>query len=190
MNFICSGALRLIKNLPGRITMNLYIVRHAIAVEAGTPAYEDDNLRPLTEKGKKKMQKIAQGLKQQETELNLILTSPYLRAMETAKILRNAFDLEKGAVIETEHLVPLGHGNELISLINEKYAVVGNIALVGHEPSLGILISMLIAGDPNLSLTLKKGSVCRLTADNLQYGRCATLDWLLTPSQLAGLGES
>ena len=169
--------------------MNLYIVRHAIAVEAGTPEYEDDSLRPLTEKGKKKMRLIAQGLKEMGTEINLILTSPYLRAVETAKILRKIFDLTKGDVIETEHLSPVGYGDQLIQLINEKYADMENITLVGHEPSLGILASMLISGDPNISLTLKKGGVCRLSADTLQYGRCATLDWLLSPSQLAELGE-
>lgn len=169
--------------------MNLYIIRHAIAVEAGTPEYENDNLRPLTEKGKKKMQKIAQGLKGLEAEINLILTSPYLRAVETAKILRKMFDLNKEDVVETEHLTPVGYGDQLINLINEKYANMENIALVGHEPSLGILTSMLVAGDPNLSLSLKKGGICRLSMDAVQYGRCATLDWLLSPSQLAELGE-
>ena len=66
--------------------MNLYIIRHAIAVEAGTPEYEDDSLRPLTDRGKKKMVRIAQGLKNLEVELDLILTSPYIRAAETAKV--------------------------------------------------------------------------------------------------------
>ena len=169
--------------------MNLYIVRHAIAVEAGTPEYEEDSLRPLTDKGKKKMQKIAQGLKELETDINLILTSPYLRAVETAKILRKVFDLDRAEVVETEHLSPDGSGAQLVNLINEKYADMENIALVGHEPSLGILASMLISGDPNLSLTLKKGGICQLSVDTLQYGRCATLDWLLSPSQLMELGE-
>jgi len=169
--------------------MNLYLVRHAIAVEAGTPNYADDSLRPLTEKGIKKMQRISQGLKKMEVEIHLILTSPYRRAVETAKILRKAFDLNKTTLVQTEHLSPVGYGDQLIQLINEKYADVENIALVGHEPSLGIMASMLISGDPNLSLTLKKGGVCRLLTDTLQYGRCATLDWLLSPSQLAELGE-
>lgn len=158
-------------------------------MEAGTPEYEDDSLRPLTGKGKKKMQQIAQGLKGLAAEINLILTSPYLRAAETARILRKAFDLNKQAVVETEHLAPVGYGDQLVNLINEKYADVENIALVGHEPSLSSLVSVLVSGDPNLSLTLKKGGICRLSVDTLQYGRCATLDWLLSPSQLAELGE-
>ena len=168
--------------------MNLYIVRHAIAVEAGTPGYEDDSLRPLTDKGKKKMQKIAQGLKELEADLNLILTSPYLRAVETAKILRKVFDLNKDDVVETEHLAPMGYGDQLTNLINEKYADVESIALVGHEPSLSSLTSVLVSDDPTLSLTLKKGGVCRLSVDTLQYGRCATLEWLFSPSQLAEFG--
>ena len=59
--------------------MILYIIRHAIAVEAGS--FEgDDSQRPLTSKGQKKMRSIAQGLKELEIELDLILTSPYLRS--------------------------------------------------------------------------------------------------------------
>jgi phosphohistidine phosphatase len=168
--------------------MNLYFIRHAIAVEAGTPEYENDNLRPLTDKGKKKMQKIARGLKELDAEINLILTSPYVRAIGTTKILRKAFDLDKEDILETEHLSPVGYSDKLIDLINEKYADVENIALVGHEPSLSNLVSILVTGDPNLALTLKKGGICRLSVDTLQYGRCATLEWLFSPSQLAEFG--
>ena len=135
------------------------------------------------------MEKIAQGLKNLEVEIDLMLTSPYVRAAQTAKIVKKAFGLGKDQVVETEHLAPTGYGDQLIQLINEKYATTPNIALVGHEPSLGNLISVLVAGDPNMSFTLKKGGVCRLSADTLQYGRCATLDWLLSPSHLAELGE-
>lgn len=169
--------------------MNLYIVRHAIAVEAGTAGYEDDNLRPLTDKGRKKMEKIAHGLKSLETELDLILTSPAVRAVQTARILRRVFKLDKESVIETGHLAPTGYGDQLIQLLNEQYAGMENIALVGHEPALGTLASMLVSGDPNLSFSLKKGGVCRLAVDTLQYGRCATLDWLLSPAQLVELGD-
>ena len=169
--------------------MKLYIIRHAIAVEAGTPGVEDDSQRPLTDKGKKKMQKIAQGLRELETELDLILTSPYVRAVETAKILRKAFDLKKENVVETEHLTPTGDGNQVVNLIKEQYPNVDKVALVGHEPALSNLASVLISGDPTLALTFKKGGVCRLSVDTLQYGRCATLDWLLSPAQLVELGE-
>lgn len=169
--------------------MYLYIVRHAIAVEAGTPGYEDDSQRNLTDKGRKKMVKIAQGLKELEERLDLILTSPYLRAMQTANLLRKAFNLKKNKVIETEHLTPMGYADQLIHEVNEKYGELERIALVGHEPSLSALASVLVAGESDISLTLKKGGVCRLSVGSLQYGRCATLDWLLSPSQLIELSD-
>ena len=56
--------------------MNLYIVRHAIAEQRGTPDYDDDSQRPLTDKGRKKMNKIVKGLRQFGIELDTILTSP------------------------------------------------------------------------------------------------------------------
>jgi phosphohistidine phosphatase len=72
----------------------------------------------------------------------------------------------------------------LIDEINEKYSAVEKIALVGHEPCLSGLVSMLVAGDPDISLNLKKGGVCCLSVDKLEYARCANLNWLLSPAQL------
>jgi phosphohistidine phosphatase len=165
--------------------MILYIIRHAIAAPAGTSGQvEDDSQRPLTDKGRKKMRKIAQGLKELEAQIDLVLTSPYLRAAQTAKILAKKFDLAKEKVIFTENLIPAGYPDQLVDEINTNYSEVENLALVGHEPSLSSLVSMLVSGDPTLSVTLKKGGVCRLSLEKLQYGRCAGLDWLLSPAQL------
>lgn len=83
----------------------------------------------------------------------------------------------------------MGYADQLIHEINESFGDMERIALVGHEPSLSNLVSVLITGEPDLSLTLKKGGVCRLSVGSLQYGRCAALDWLLSPSQLAELGD-
>lgn len=67
--------------------MNLYLIRHAIAVDEGDPEYAQDSLRPLTEKGRKKMRQIARGLRALGAEFDLIVSSPYVRARETAEIL-------------------------------------------------------------------------------------------------------
>jgi phosphohistidine phosphatase len=135
------------------------------------------------------MRKIALGLRELEGTVDLILTSPYLRAAQTAQILGRVFKLKKGQVIETEHLASMGFPDQLIQLVNEGHPEAGGIMLVGHEPYLSRLISVLVSGDSNLSLNFKKGGVCRLSLDQLQYGRCATLDWLLFPSQLAEIGN-
>ncbi len=166
--------------------MKLYIIRHAIAVEPGTPGYDEDSQRPLTPKGSRKMRKIARGLKELEAIPDLILSSPYRRAAETADILADILKLE-GQVFFSEHLTPLGFADQLIAEINEKYRT-ENLALVGHEPSLSSLASLLVSGNAEFALELKKGGVCCLDVGDLRPSRCATLLWLMTPAQLAALG--
>lgn len=113
-----------------------------------------------------------------------MLSSPYLRATQTASILAKRLELGKDKIIVAEELSPAGHADRLIEEIKDKFSRIENIALVGHEPYLSRLASMLISGSPDLSITLKKGGVCRLSIEMLQYGRCASLDWLLAPAQL------
>jgi phosphohistidine phosphatase len=167
--------------------MNLYIVRHAIAVQRGTPDYEDDSQRPLTDKGRKKMKKIVQGLRQFDTRLNTILSSPYVRARDTAKILADEFKLENQLYF-SENLVPPGNFEALVDEIQEKYDV-ENLALVGHEPMLSQLISWLTTGHTDMELNLKKGGVCYLSSDNLYQDHRAALEWLLTPALIVELSS-
>ncbi len=112
------------------------------------------------------------------------MTSPYLRAADTARILRKKLGLGKDQLVTMDNLAPTGDPDQLIKDINEKYGAVQNIALVGHEPGLSRMISVLISGDPTIPITLRKGGVCRLSAEKLEYGRCATLEWMLAPGQL------
>jgi phosphohistidine phosphatase len=167
--------------------MNIYIIRHAIAVNRGTPQYEDDSQRPLTDKGKKKMRQIARGLLALGVDFDLILSSPYVRAKETAEILAEVLKT-KTAVAFSENLIPMGDPDLLIAEMNEKYNV-NSIALVGHEPHLSTLISLLVSENASLDMTLKKGGVCRLSADDLHHNRKAALEWLLTPGILVEIGE-
>ena len=170
--------------------MILYIVRHAIAEQRDSNnSEEQDSQRPLTDAGRKKMRQIAQGLKELGTQIDLILTSPYLRAADTARILQKKLDLQKEKLVTMDNLSPVGDPARLIQEINDKYGAVQNIALVGHEPGLSRLISVLISGDPTIPITLKKGGVCQLSAEKLEYGRCATLDWLLAPAQLVEISD-
>jgi phosphohistidine phosphatase len=163
--------------------MNLYLIRHAIAVEE----YEDDSQRPLTDKGRKKMRQIAKGLRSLGVEFDVILSSPYVRATETAEVLADVFKMRK-EVQFSENLLPLSSPDLLIAELNEKYAV-DSIALVGHEPFLSALIGLLVADNPNADITLKKGGVCSLSADDLHHTHKASMDWLLTPGILVGISE-
>ncbi|HEX8990396.1 MAG TPA: phosphohistidine phosphatase SixA [Anaerolineales bacterium] len=167
--------------------MILYIVRHAIAEQRDSTSSEvQDSQRPLTDEGRKKFRQIARGLEDRETRIDLILTSPYLRALDTARLLHKKLELDPEKLLIMEDLSPLGNPDQLIHKIGERYASVGSIALVGHEPGLSRLIAVLLSGDPTLPITLKKGGVCCLTVERLKYGRCASLEWLLTPAMLSG----
>lgn len=92
-------------NRKGRVTLNLYIVRHAIAVKRGAPGYDDDSQRPLTEKGRRKMEKIAKAIHQLNVEFDLILSSPYVRAHDTAKILASEYKM-KDKLVFSDRLIP------------------------------------------------------------------------------------
>ena len=162
--------------------MEIYILRHGIAVQRGTPGYKKDSDRPLTEDGIDKIRQVVEAMLAMELKFDLILSSPYVRAAETAKIVADELDTE---VTFTDFLLPDGNPLELIREIN------GNkpprVLLVGHEPDLSRLISHLISGDSDVSIELKKGGLCKLTAGKLTLGQCATLNWLLTPKQLRAL---
>lgn len=167
--------------------MNLYIVRHAIAAERGTPGYEDDSQRPLTDAGGKKMKKIAKGLHRLGIGLDVILTSPYVRARDTAKILADRFEM-MDKVYFSDNLIPPGNFESLVFEVHEKYDV-PNVALVGHEPMLSSLVSWLTTGDTDARVTMKKGGVAYLSSDTLYQNGRATLEWLLTPALTVELAK-
>ena len=164
--------------------MNLFLLRHAIAVESGSSAGLSDADRPLSPEGKKKMRKIALGMKTLELSFDLILSSPYVRARETAEIVAHEF----GSVLEfTPRLEVGGDPATLVAEVDARARDLTDVLLVGHEPQLSRLISYLLAGNSGLSVTMKKGGLCKLDVPRLRYARSASLEWLLTPSQLARL---
>jgi len=134
------------------------------------------------------MRKIARGLTRLDVRLDLILTSPYARARETADILADTFRLAADKIRVSEHLTPCSLTDQLIDEINTKYRETEDMALVGHEPFLSELVSVLLTGNPVLEVTVGKGGVCALTIEKLCDGRWATLEWLMPPSHLALLG--
>jgi phosphohistidine phosphatase len=82
-------------------------------------------------------------------------------------------------------LEPDSNALELIREINDEKPQ--RVLLVGHEPDLSRLVSVLISGGSDGAIELKKGGLCKLTVDRLAFGQCATLNWLLTPKQLRQL---
>ena len=162
--------------------MNLYILRHGIAVEHGATGYENDDERPLTSKGERKMRMIAEAMKALEISFDSILSSPLVRARQTAEIVADALKSRKRLAL-TDALAPQASAKPLIEYLNKQGAA-DDVLLVGHEPFLSRLISLLISGDSEASVLLKKGGFCKLSTEHLKHGKCATLEWLLTPKQM------
>ena len=160
--------------------MKIYLVRHGIAYEPGESGIEDDTQRPLTDKGRDKISKVAHLLKRLSMNPDVILSSPYLRARQTAEILAKELKYKKDKIEFSERLLPANQPEPVIAEIIEKYNV-EELVIVSHEPCLGLLMSVLAAGDQGLSVNLKYGSVCCLSADDFRIERRAVLEWLLTP---------
>jgi phosphohistidine phosphatase len=160
----------------------LYLVRHGVAEERGD-AWPDDSKRPLTSDGMTRMRKAARGLVRLGVSFDVILTSPFVRARQTAEILVGAFD-PKPPLVTIDSLVPEG-GYAAIVADLAKQARRTRIALVGHEPGIGELAARLIGS--RHPIELKKGAVCRIDVDDLPPGGPGDLRWLLTPKILRSL---
>jgi phosphohistidine phosphatase len=154
-----------------------------MAVERGTPGFKTDADRPLTPKGRRQLRQIAAAMQSLDLRFNLILSSPYLRARQTAEIVAQSLKLKKCLAFSDE-LTPDGDPKTLIRQLHELEPAQKNVLLVGHEPHLSRLVALLISGEPATTIDLKKGGLCRLEMDSLRPGRCATLTWLLTPKQM------
>ena len=163
--------------------MNLYLMRHGLAVERGTPGYDSDRERPLTSKGERKVRRVAEALMRMEVSFDAIFSSPLVRAQQTADVLTDEMKF-KGKVQITEHLSPGGGAKELMNLLQHDSGSSREILLVGHEPDLGLLAASLLAGGDGMTIVFKKGGIAKLAIEHLRLGRCATLEWLLTSRQL------
>ncbi len=160
--------------------MKLYVLRHGDAGERDASNYTSDAARPLTPKGIKRTRQLANALRQMEVTFDTIFTSPLIRAHQTAEIIARSLGLEK-QLRQASQLAPDHPLTDVIALIESTGAKAQAILIVGHEPSLSRLISLLCTGGMNLGLTLKKGGLCRLELGEGKSQPNATLEWLLSP---------
>ena len=162
------------------------MVRHAVAEDRETWAAsgEDDALRPLTREGARRMKRAARGLARVAPRIELLATSPLVRAVETAHIL--APELGLGDLEEIRELRATARPEALAAWLRARRA--GAVAVVGHEPHLGRLVAWLLRGSPRPPLPLKKGGACLLRLDAPARGS-AELRWFAPPSLLRRLGR-
>ena len=160
--------------------MNIFILRHGIAVERGTRGFEKDADRPLTAKGKRQLRKSAAAMKRMKLRFDLILSSPYERAKRTAEIVAEELKLKKRLKF-TDSLKYESDPAMAIGEIAMLKRMPKNLLLVGHEPYLSRLISWLTSGEDTTAIDFKKGGLCKLEVEKLMPGKCAQLAWLLSP---------
>lgn len=165
--------------------MDLFILRHGIAVERDAKSFPDDSRRPLTLKGEDRIRLVCKAIRGLDISFGQILSSPFLRARQTADIVASELNL-RNTLRFLDELKPGGDFTALIRRINLLRPAPENILLVGHEPDLSHLISQLISGQGEALVDLKKGGLAKLEiAARLRPTRCASLSWLLTPKQTA-----
>ena len=167
--------------------MKLLVIRHAIAEDPKVfaKANADDGERPLTPRGRRRMRAGALGLRRVAPEVDFLATSPLTRAEQTADIVARAYKELK--VIKLNHLAPEASVQSLLKWLQERKHD-STVALVGHEPQLGIFVSWMLTGLQESFVKLKKGGACLLELkEQVRPGR-ARLLWALAPAQLRLLG--
>ena len=168
--------------------MQLLVIRHAIAVEPEEAAKEklSDAERPLTKDGRRKMKDAVRGLSRVVKRIDLLASSGLVRARQTAEIVAEAFDGMK--IATAEELRPGKPVKAVLTWLQGQKAD-ATIAVVGHEPQLGMLISFLLAGDRKRSFVeVRKGSATLLGFPEQVKAGGAVLQWMLKPGQLRELG--
>ncbi len=165
--------------------MPLYLIRHAIAAERDPKLWPDDSERPLTKRGIRRFRRAARGLGRLAPTVDIVLSSPFARAWDTALILEN----------EASWPAPL-HCAELtvdnpVGLLEALKPFEGaeSIALVGHEPYLSRFAAALLSPAWGPWLQFRKGGAALLRQTGDRNASRYELSWLLPPKVLRSLGR-
>lgn len=166
--------------------VELFLIRHGLAGQRG-PAFPDDRLRPLTEEGITRFKQAVRGLAALDVGIDLVLTSPLVRAHQTAELL--VAGLPGRPRLDTlDALAPGGRVPVIMEAIAQRSRQKQNrIALVGHEPDLGELAARLLGSRG--ALQFKKGAVCCIELQGRLAGGPGTLIWHLPPRILRKLAR-
>ncbi|MCG5501912.1 SixA phosphatase family protein [Ectothiorhodospira lacustris] len=170
----------------GHPLRSLVLVRHSQAGDAAEFAAggREDHLRPLTDEGVSRMRRAARGLHRLVEGPVYIVTSPYVRAAQTAQILKEVFP---GAEIaSTPVLVPEADPQSFLDWLRGQPARQTRL-VVGHEPHLSLLAGWLLAGERRSLVRMKKGGACCLDLMRGPQPGSAMLRWLMTQGQLRKL---
>jgi phosphohistidine phosphatase len=162
--------------------MEIWLLRHATAEDRSASGRDAD--RTLTEDGHKRAREVARGLAALEPGIELMLTSPFARARQTAEPVARALKLAS-RLRETAALEPDADPEDVLAEIRAEKSQ--SVLLVGHEPHMGSLLGRLVAGRPGLAIPMKKAAVARLSWEG---SGPATLRALLPARVLSRIGSA
>jgi phosphohistidine phosphatase len=166
--------------------MDLLILRHAIAFPRNAKRWPDDAKRTLTMEGVKRARRAAMGLKRMNKRPVLVLTSPLVRARDTAAIFAQAARWPKA--VECAALSPGGSPEDVLAALRRQGAKAECVAVVGHQPHLGRLLALSVRGDARAEgFELKKSAIACLQFAGPPRAGQGVLKWLLTPRILRNL---
>lgn len=156
--------------------MELYLFRHGIAEDGGpgTP----DSARELTDEGREKTADVLKMARRGGTQPSLILSSPYVRARQTAEIAAKELEY-RGDIRLIESLVPHGMPEDVWADVRD-YPDEAAILLAGHEPLMSHLAAYLLNA-PSLRIEIKKAGLMRIDFDNLRATPHGVLRWMIVP---------
>src|SRR5919108_4508981 len=160
--------------------MEVFLVRHGVAIPRDGDV--SDAFRPLTEKGRRRFRKTARSFARLGCEVDLILTSPLVRAVQTAEIL--AGEVPHGEVDVPEQRDPRFEAVALLQAVRKRANGLRSVALVGHEPQISSVLAAL-AGAGAETLDVKKGGIVRLDVRDASQRGSATAIWSLKPKSKA-----
>jgi phosphohistidine phosphatase len=132
------------------------------------------------------MRKNAHGLQRISPHPELIGTSPWLRAVDTARVVAETLGVERMEPVDA--MLPDRPPRELADWLNDK-GDLSTVAVVGHEPHLGEVVTWLLGGSKGANVEFKKGGACLLRIDGKVDAGSAVLQWHLTPAQLRALAD-
>jgi len=168
------------------LTMELLIVRHAIAFPRDAKRWPDDSKRTLTMEGAKRARRAAAGLKRMAKRPALVLASPLGRARDTAAIF--AQTARWPDAVECTALSPGGSPEDVLEALRRQGAKAECVAVVGHQPHLGRLLALSLRGDARGdAFELKKTAVACVHFTGSPSAGQGVLEWLLTPRILRNL---
>jgi phosphohistidine phosphatase len=156
--------------------MDLYLMRHAQAIDGELGMRDED--RPLTAHGRRQAIDVGQALLQRGVCFSRVVTSPLVRAVETAELVAVTLGFAGGLDV-SDAMVPDGQWRHLVETVLEPHAGEVALALFGHEPSIGHFLGRLLG---QKGLSMQKGSVARL--DFRRADQPAELVWTLAPGKL------